>query len=345
MDGAPRRSIREDTMRRHASVIRSCAALAALVLAAPTFASSGGIPPLQPNKVVVISTTDVKGKTGPCGCHIPKGGLSRLSSYVDSVRTSYGQVLLVDNGGFFPEESERRDAAWFLMDAMQTLGVDAVGVGERDLRFGRAFLEQRAKHDHLPVTSANLLDAASKKPVFAPYVLEQSGTVKVGIFAVMPAGANLGPAKDSLAIGDPHDAAQRTVAELRKKGAQVVLLLSQLGKTDTEDLVTAVDGVDAVVVGHNVAVVQKGRMVKNTMACYGGEQGQYACRTELTLDKGKVTTARAESVTLGPEVGDKPEVVAMVKSFEDVLNEKLRRMAVQGKGAAPDTSLSKLPTE
>ena len=37
-------------------------------------------------------------------------------------------------------------------------------------------------------------------------------------------------------------AAQRTVAELRKKGATVVVLLSQLGKVESEDLVTAVDG-------------------------------------------------------------------------------------------------------
>jgi hypothetical protein len=39
-------------------------------------------------------------------------------------------VLLVDNGGFFPEESDSlyRDKAWFLMDGMVLLGTDAVGM-------------------------------------------------------------------------------------------------------------------------------------------------------------------------------------------------------------------------
>ena len=65
-------------------------------------ASAPTQPPLRPDKLLILSTTDVKGKTGPCGCHVPKGGLSRRAFYIDSLKSSYGQVLVVDNGGFFP---------------------------------------------------------------------------------------------------------------------------------------------------------------------------------------------------------------------------------------------------
>jgi hypothetical protein len=245
---------------------------------------------------------------------------------VDSVKTTYSQVILVDNGGFFPEESTHQDVAWFLVDMMKTIGVDAVNVGSRDLRFGRAFLEQRVKRSQLAVTSANLLDARTRRPVFAPYLIKKVGAVNVGIFGLIGENHNLGPAADSLAIEEPGAAARRTVAELRKKGATVVVLLSQLGKVGSEDLVTAVDGIDAVVVGSNTPLLQKGRMVKNTVACYGGEQGQYACRTILSLDARKrVATGEAEAFMLGPEVGDKPEVRDLVKTFEDGFNEKLRK--------------------
>ena len=37
----------------------------------------------------------------------------------------YGQVVLVDNGGFFPEAPNEQDVAWFLMDAMHVLNTDA----------------------------------------------------------------------------------------------------------------------------------------------------------------------------------------------------------------------------
>ena len=87
--------------------------------------------------------------------------------------------MLVDGGGYFPEEDSRRDAAGFLMDAMKMLGTDAVGVGSRDLRFGRAFLEERVRHDKLPVVCANLLDKRSRKPLFSPYTVKRVGGTMV----------------------------------------------------------------------------------------------------------------------------------------------------------------------
>ena len=243
---------------------------------------------------------------------------------------AYGQVLLVDGGGYFPEEDNRRDAAWFLIDAMKTLGVDAVGVSDHDLRFGRAFLEQRARKAGLPITSANLLDKKSHRPVFSPYLVKRVGGVTVGVFSLVTDKGDLGPGKDSLSVDDPQASARTAVIEMKRKGAQVVVLLSQLGKTEGEDLVTAVEGIDALILGHNVMLIQRGRMVKNTIACYGGEQGQYLGRTEITLDdKHKMTTGESESVLLGPEIADKPEIASLVKGFEDALNEKNRKAEME----------------
>jgi 2',3'-cyclic-nucleotide 2'-phosphodiesterase (5'-nucleotidase family) len=120
--------------------------------------------------------------------------------------------------------------------------------------------------------------------------------------------------------------ATRTVDELRKKGATVVVVLSQLGKIGSEDLAAAVPGIDAVICGHNVPMLQRGRMVKNTVTSYGGEQGQYLSRTLITVDgRGRMTAGENESFILGPEVPDKPEIAKLVKAFDDALNEKLRK--------------------
>ena len=51
----------------------------------------------------VLSTTDALGKTMPCGCTVPKGGLARLASVVDSTRRRYGDALVVDAGDFAPD--------------------------------------------------------------------------------------------------------------------------------------------------------------------------------------------------------------------------------------------------
>ena len=70
---------------------------------------------------------------------------------MDSTRASYGQVALVDGGGFFPETDAQRDAAWFLMDAMKTLGTVAVGTSERELRWGVAYLKTNVNRSGLPM--------------------------------------------------------------------------------------------------------------------------------------------------------------------------------------------------
>jgi 2',3'-cyclic-nucleotide 2'-phosphodiesterase (5'-nucleotidase family) len=269
------------------------------------------------DQLVIVGTTDVKAKYSPCGCHVPKGGLSRQASYVDSVRAQYSQILWVDNGGFFPETSDRREAATFMMDMFHTMNLDAVGVGERELLYGAAFLKSEAARTGLPVTCANLLDAATKKPLLLPHVIKKVGTLQVGIFGLIANGANLGPAGDSLIVDDPVAAARRTTTALRKAGANVVVLLSQLGKIPSEELVASIDGIDVVMVGHDTPVLQKGRTIKSTVACYGGEQGMYMCRTLLTLgEKRHVVTGEAQAVMLSPEVGERPEILERVKAFE-----------------------------
>ncbi len=233
----------------------------------------------------------------------------------------------MDAGGFFAEDEMHQDVSWFLMDMMKVLGTDAVGMSEKELRFGYGYLLYHVKRTQLPMTCANLFDKQTGKPVLAPYIVKPIGGVKVGFFGLMSNTVDLGLAKDSVRVDDPTAAAKRTVAEMKKKGATAIVLLSQLGKVEGEDLVTAVDGIDAVILGHNVPLLQKGRLIKSTVACYGGEQGQYIGRTILTLDKRKhVSGGDNETFILGPEIPDKKEVAGLVKAFTDSFNEKLQRL-------------------
>lgn len=279
----------------------------------------------DPDHLIVLSTTDVKGKTSPCGCHTPKGGFARRASFVDSVRTEHDQVLLVDAGGYFPETDAQQEAGPFVLQTMKTLGTAAAGVGDRELHFGFAYLRESARKAGMPLVCANLVEKKTGKPAFAPSLVTTVGRVKVGVFGLMNAEVDLGPGRDSLTVQDPAAVAARTVAALRKQGATVIVLLSQLGKVESEDLVTAVDGIDVAIVGRNVPLLQRGRLIKNTVTCYGGEQGWYVGRTNVTLDAaGRMASGDNEMFMLGPEVETQPTVFQMVKEFEDALNDRLR---------------------
>lgn len=231
-----------------------------------------------------------------------------------------------------------------MMDAMVMIGMDAVTVGERDLRYGLSFLTENVKAKKLPTVVANMNYAGSGKPVFPPYVIKTAGDVKTGIFGLITDQGNYGPSADSIQVTDPVAAAETTVKELRAKGATVVVLLSQLGKVESEDLVANVDGIDAVIIGRNVPLLTKGRMIKSTVACYGGEQGQNIGRTLLTLDSQKrVVNGENDVFRLGPEIADKPEMLEIVKAFEEGFNEKMRTIQKEQEAEAAASAADDSP--
>jgi hypothetical protein len=285
----------------------------------------GGI--RQPDKLVILSTTDVKGKSSPCGCHIPKGGLARRQGFADSIRTIYGQVLMVDAGYFFAdnETPEYQDVANYMMAELRLVGAQAVGVSERDLKYGLAFLEVNARRSGVPLVCANLVRAKSGETVFPPYVIRKVGNTEVGIFGLMSDKGPFGPAADSIKVEDPTAVARRVVPEMKAKGAKVIVLLAQIGKMESEDLVAQVPGVDVLIVGHGGTLLNEGRMIKKTLAVYGGEQGQFMGVATLTLNpQGGMASGTSESVMMGPDTPENAATLARVKAFEDAFNDKLR---------------------
>jgi 5'-nucleotidase len=308
--------------------------LAGVLVSLGCIALAPGARSAPAEQLVILSTTDVKGMTGPCGCSIPKGGLSRRAAFADSMRAVYSNVLLVDNGGFFPDDAKRTDAAWFLMDMMSLLDVKAVGTSPSELRLGLAGLLANVQRTGLPMTSANLVDAKTGKPMLAPYVMTTSGDLQVGFFSLMSDTADLGLLRDTVKVLPPVETARATVAELKKQGATVIVLLSALGRTGSEDLVGAVPGIDAVVCGRNVPLLQTGHRIGATVASYGGEQGHYLSRILFDLGADhRVTSGQCECFALTGEVGEKESVAKMVKTFEDALALKTGAPAKTAAGA------------
>jgi hypothetical protein len=283
----------------------------------------------------------LKGKTSPCGCHIPRGGFARIAAFLDSTRAAGATVLFVDAGGSFPEVDGRTDLGEFMLRTLADLHAGAVGVAPRDLRYGLAFLRDVVRVHKVPITCANLVNPATHAPVFPSSLLLDEGGVRVGVFALIGERLDLGPARDSLAVLDPDNAATREVAALRARGAQVIVLLAQLGRVGGEDVASAVPGIDAVVLGHDIPILEHGRRIGGTLASYAGEQGQQLGVVTLALGSdGHVTDGTIDVRGLGPDVREQPVVLASVKAFEEAYNERMRAEEHRAQALAasdPDT--------
>ena len=271
-----------------------------------------------------------QGQDQPLRLTHPQRGLARRASFVDSMKTQYSQILLVDGGGFFPEQDTHRDVAWFLMDAMK----------HAEHRRGRRGRSGSALRARVPARSGQAQPAAARQrePVReedqedrdrSPYLFKKVGTVKVGIFGLIsdkarPRARRVIRCWSGSAGGREADGG----SELRKKGATVIVLLSQLGKVESEDLVTAVDGIDAVIVGRTPPMLRRaGSSRPRSRATAASRASTWAARSSRSMPARKATGGDNEVFMLGPEVGEKAEIAQIGEGVRG----RLQREAAQGR--------------
>jgi 2',3'-cyclic-nucleotide 2'-phosphodiesterase (5'-nucleotidase family) len=318
-------------MPRHPG--RALTFLAALALLLGALARPGEAEALKQKLLPILSTADAVGKITPCGCHTPKGGLARIASVIDSTKLKYGDALVVEAGDFAPEASNPIEEARidFQFKALELIGYDAIGIGERELNFGYAKLQALAAGTKVPLLSANVIDKKTGKPAFKPYAIVKKGNLKVGVFSLLGPKIEL-PARagDELTIEDPLTAAQRTVAELRKQ-CDVVVALAHHGRIEGEDLAAQVPGIDVVILSHRAGFVAQGRRINGAISVASGEQIQNMGVTKVMLDGKKVLDLSSESLVLMPEVGERSDIARLVKDFEDGQNEKLKKQQLGSK--------------
>ncbi len=238
--------------------------------------------------------------------------------------------MVVDGGDWAPDNNpaQHEDLKFaFQIQTTDLMSYDAVAIGEREFNFGYdkfVALTAKAKTSYI---SSNLIDKKTGKPAFKTSVVVRKGGLKVGIFSVMGPKFDL-PADvgQRLSVDDPTATATKMVDELRnKQGCDIVVALTHLGRIEGEDLAAQVPGMDVVILAHHPGFVAQGRRVNNAVTVASGEQGQNIGVTKLTLDGKKVTDLSSETLILMPEVGERADIAALAKTFQDNLNSTLQK--------------------
>lgn len=200
--------------------------------------------------VTILAVTDWQTTIKPCGCTVDlqKGGVERIAKYVKDLRAQDDSVVVVHAGSLFAEadsqSSAGREAQLQLKrqtftSALRELGVAAAALSSHDLDAGGAALAAAWAQAPWPVLAAGW-DGGVRSTRPRTVVKTASG-IAVGLTAIDPkAGAD--DAARQVVV-------QAEVAALRKDGAQVVVVLSNLGLRGSRKLARAVQGIDALVVG------------------------------------------------------------------------------------------------
>ncbi len=229
----------------------------------------------------LFALAEVRGQIGPCGCTSdPLGDLSRTTKLVLDARAA-GPTLFVDAGSLLYSKSpvpphldaqEDLKADLLIHTYRDELKVGALGLGPADL----------AKGSGKTRVPRHAVNAPPGTPTEPPAVIA-IGVGQVGVFGVIATATIPG-------VTDPVAAGKAAVADLRKRGAQIVVGLVQAPtKKDAAKLVRDIGGIDLAVAGLGINAPEPERIEIEPQQIGTGwlvvpaNRGQVISRLDITL--------------------------------------------------------------
>ncbi len=211
-------------------------------------------------------------------------GLSEIARQIAARRAGAANSLLFDNGDFlqgnsladYVAGSTRRRRAHPVITAFNTLGYDAVTLGNHEFNYGLPFLSASLAQARFPVVSANIATRLGRSPqrdrtFVPPYVVlkrvvrDREGRphrLRIGVIGFAPPQIEVWD-RDHLAgrirMRDILAAARAWLPRLRAAGADVIVALAHTGIGPVEPLdgmenaataLASLPEIDAVIAGH-----------------------------------------------------------------------------------------------
>ncbi len=344
---------------------------AALVVLHPYSAAASG----NQAHLRIMETTDIHVHVFPYDYYADKPrdtvGLSRTASIINQIRSEATNSLLVDNGDFLQgnpmgdyiayERGMNEGDSHPIITAFNTVGYDAATLGNHEFNYGLSFLEKALAGAEFPVVLANVAKEKGAGPLgdktlVQPYtILDREiemgdGTkhpIKIGVIGFTPPQIMNWDRKHldgNVETRDIVETAKAYVPEMQEQGCDLIIALSHsgIGEADHTDgmenasvALAGVDGIDALVTGHNHLVfpsptfadrpgidVEKGTLMGKP-AVMGGFWGSHLGILDLLLERDgsewRVVTTTSEARPISKRNEDR-SITALVGDDQKVLD-------------------------
>jgi len=183
------------------------------------------------------------------------GGVTRLKTALDELRSSRGNVLFLHAGDavqgtlYFNVFQGVAD-----FDFLNYLGVDAMTFGNHEFDKGAAMAGTFVAEASFPILSANI--DVSREPSLAgkvvPFLIKQYGSERVGIIGVTTVDTAITSSPgDTVTFNDVTKSVADTAVLLKDLGINKIIVLSHIGYDEDVKLANSVAGIDVIVGGHS----------------------------------------------------------------------------------------------
>ncbi|MCX7194171.1 MAG: thiosulfohydrolase SoxB [Proteobacteria bacterium] len=266
------------------------------------------------------------------------GGYAHLATLVKQIRASRPGALLLDGGDTWQGTGQ---AMWSrgqdMIDASLELGVDVMTL-HWECTYGADRIKQAEQGPFagkIDIVAQNVKTTDFGDQVFKPYVIKEINTIPVAIIGqAFPYSTIANPRYfvPDWSYGIQEENLQLVIDEARKKGAQVVVLLSHNGMDVDLKLASRVTGLDAILGGHTHDGIPVPVPVKNrngtTLVTNAGSNGKFLGVLDFEVKAGRVVNFKYKLLPVFANLlaADKSMTALMEKHrapYEAKLSEKL----------------------
>jgi Cytochrome c554 and c-prime len=235
--------------------------------------------------------------------------------------------VVVDLGDYFGDRmpTQQKKRTLTVIDAMRMSGTSVVAVGEWELNYGLAFLEDSEKRANFDLVCANLRSKKDSTLIFPPYVIKKIDGIRFGFLGLLdddPRKVGVFEQLEDVYVSSYMEAAQTYLPELKAK-SDIVVALAHIGLGNARMLAEKLPGFDVVLAGHGSDRTPLAEKIGETIVVKPESKSSSLGTLLLGINaNNKISGFDGSTLTLTKSGKINTEVDKVVKACED--QEKLR---------------------
>jgi S-sulfosulfanyl-L-cysteine sulfohydrolase len=259
------------------------------------------------------------------------GGIDRIATVLKSIRSERsGSMLFLDGGDTWQGSyTSLKTRGQDMVDVMNTLKPDAM-TAHWEFTYGAERVKEIV--DGLPFAflGGNIFDNEWDEPAYEAMKFFDRGGVKIAVigqaFPYMPI-ANPRWMFPKLSFGIREEQVQKHVETARKKGAQLVVLLSHNGFDVDRKMAGRVKGIDVILSGHTHDALPEPVIIGTTMVVASGSHGKFLSRLDLDVKGGAVRGYKFKLIPIFSDViSSDADTAAMVNKVRAPFESELKKV-------------------
>jgi sulfur-oxidizing protein SoxB len=235
------------------------------------------------------------------------GGLDRVATVVNHIRSDRPDALLLDGGDtWHGSYTCHHTAGQDMVNVMNTLRPDAMTF-HWEFTLGSDRVTEIIEKLPFAALGQNIFDSEWDEPadLFPPYKFFDTGGVKVAVigqaFPYMPI-ANPGWMFPEYSFGIRDENMQVMVNEVRAQGAELVVCLSHNGFDVDKQMAGIVKGIDVILSGHTHDALPEPVLIGKTIIVASGSNGKFVSRVDLDVRSGQMMGFRHKLIPIFSDV-------------------------------------------